>query len=1457
MPKVNLLVSVNNSDYEHLMLIDVGNRAPDMCDYDFIERVCPDIKIKDINLSVFTANGFEIKILGEVDRPLQVNIYGSNHYFCIKPLVVKNLSNPIILSADTIGKEDIVPHLSKGMAYVKGNRAPMYPDYGKSESSSNGIKMVEKEPNSEDGSMDDRRLSDEKCNLNLVNDKEPMHKGQMDTTIFEKTEIFKVNNSKSMKEIMKLMCEKAKVNEKLTCQLFNDGRKKEINDLFNHQISNNELLNVKQKDLLTFMLHIFYDNISKSQYDMGLTDKITFSIDTNDVKPIRQPLRPMNPDVKKAWIETSNEWEENGIIEQGLCSWSTPLVPVKKKNGTWRFACDYRKVNNVSKMDNWPIATNMELLSHSKFRESEMFIKLDLRGAYLSIPCDKDTQKKLAIITPTGCYKMLRMPFGHSNSAQCFAKFMDLIFSDMWKANSLISFFDDHLIPGSNVWDLLDCFYDFLLRIRDAKIKIAPDKCELFVNKTTFLGHDIFKNCVMPSEKLTEKISNWPQPTNVKEVQSFLGCCNYYRKFIKDFAKIALPLTNLTKDNVDFEWTENSEKSFRELKQKLCSEPILSTPDFSSEEPFIIDADASGSCVGGVLSQKQNGKERAIGYFSKTLSGAPIQYSVTRKELLAIIMTLQHFRYFLLGRKFLVRTDHGSLVWLKNSKSTRNQLFRWSESLNEFNFDIVYRSGKKMGHADGLSRIQTPVEEEVDFTEEDIKMYHELGIKLPGNVKQVAAMETRKKKQIREQEEKEAMVNDGNFQQINLSINPGDEYVVKNALLEEDIMEAIEMDDGISKLIENLENGDQSNWEDEDLKPYKRCYKNLKVENGKLYCKKKDGIKIVVPKSLRRTLIGLLHNSAMNAHVGIERSILMAKRRFYWPNMTKDIAEEIKNCVICVQAKQKKMQKNTELGQLPLTSERLSQWFIDIVGPFPSKGPRSPKYLLTMIDNQTKWPEAVCLKSIETEEICEAIMDNLVTRYGVGLTMVSDRGTQFTSRKFSEMCKKLQIVKWETSAYNPQANMVERMHQTLVKNIRALIFMENAEHGNWFKYVPYALASIRHSPTSTTGYSPFEFCFGKEPRNLAEIYFENWLCKSEDEGPITTLADRFSFLGKIMMEAQRSKHGYNKMKYDEQVKKEDLKIGDMVLVFNGNTGTTSRKLANYYKGPYKITKIINDWLVEIDTNSGRVNVNRRRVKRVKKDDLSKLTIPKSVNWKIEYDEDVNEEENQEEEDEDDDKEDDGEDDNENDEFLEAMDLNIFEEQNMEGDEFHVDVISREEERKEENLSTTSKKSNEFDEFLFGSIEEEETGVFKILSKDVKHIPKQAYKNDAGFDLFVLFEDKKKMFNMKPGEAKLFRTGIGVKIPNGFYGLLKERSSFAKNGGMVIGGIIDQGYEGEIKVVLVNPTSKIIEVKSEVSPVQIIFNKKFNGKSYVLNDNGSMLLISPQECRGDKGFGSST
>ena len=295
------------------------------------------------------------------------------------------------------------------------------------------------------------------------------------------------------------------------------------------------------------------------------------------------------------------------------------------------------------------------------------------------------------------------MPFGLTNAPATFERLIEkVLFGLQWE--KCLCYLDDIIVFGETFDKTLENLKLVLNRFREANLTVKPKKCHLFQKSIEYLGHNISEEGISCSKNKVDAVLNWPVPNSKTELRSFLGLINYYRKYIKDLATITYPLTRLTQKNKPFIWSEECQISFEKIKELLVSAPILGYPQQDGQ--FILDTDGSQFGIGAVLSQVQNGTERVIAYASKSLNKAQQRYCTTFIELLAVVTFIRHFRHYLWGQHFIVRTDHASLTWLRNFKDPEGMIARWLTVLETYNFIIQHRKGSNHGNADAMSRIQ-------------------------------------------------------------------------------------------------------------------------------------------------------------------------------------------------------------------------------------------------------------------------------------------------------------------------------------------------------------------------------------------------------------------------------------------------------------------------------------------------------------------------------------------------------------------------------------------------------------------------------------------------------------------------------------------------------------------------------------------------------------------------------
>ena len=450
------------------------------------------------------------------------------------------------------------------------------------------------------------------------------------------------------------------------------------------------------------LLSTYSDVFSTSNDDIGHTHLAHHRIVTTTDTPIRQRAYRTSPTTKAEIQRQVDDLLERNIIEESHSPWSSPIVLVRKKDNTFRFCVDYRKLNAVTKRDSHPIPRQDDTLD--ALSSSSLFSVMDLSSGYWQVPLHPDDKEKTAFTTGTSLYHFNVMPFDLVNAPMTFQRLMEAALRGLHWTKCLI-YLDDCIVIGRNFEEHLQNFSEVLDRFRTSGLKLKPSKCQFFRTEVTYLGHCINADGLKPDPTNVAKVMEWPTPKCVRDVRSFLGLASYYRRFIPHFSQVASPLNQLTQKNTPFVWSDSCEEAFKLLKSSLISPPLLSYPNF--DEEFLVATDASNDAVGAVLSQVQGGKEKVIAYQSSTLTPTQRKWSTYDRELWAIVSAVRHFRHYLRSRHFTVLTDHKPLLSygkIPIQDDSTGRRARWMVELHSYSFSIVHRKGRSHKNADAMSR---------------------------------------------------------------------------------------------------------------------------------------------------------------------------------------------------------------------------------------------------------------------------------------------------------------------------------------------------------------------------------------------------------------------------------------------------------------------------------------------------------------------------------------------------------------------------------------------------------------------------------------------------------------------------------------------------------------------------------------------------------------------------------
>ena len=768
---------------------------------------------------------------------------------------------------------------------------------------------------------------------------------------------------------------------------------------------------------------------------VGRTIRGEHRINTQDAQPIALPLRRI------AWIEKDkikqevNKMKEQGIIEDSESPWCSPPVLVRKKDGSVRFCIDYRRLNDVTVPDKYPLPRIDDVLD--ALSQGHFFSVIDLKSGYWQIPMHGSDAEKTAFRTYEGLYQFTVMPFGLKNAPATFQRLMDTVLSGLkWKG--LLVYMDDIIIYSATPQEHLVTLADTLERLANAGLKINPMKTTLVRQEVNYLGHVISAQGISPNPDKVAAIRSLKPPTSIREVRMFLGLTGYFRKFVEAYATLAEPLYALTKKHAVFQWTEQHQAGFDLLKQQLCTAPILAYP--RRDRKSIVDCDASDIAAGAVLLQvDESGNEYVIQYISCTFNDTQRRWPTVEREAYAIVWAVTTFRPYLLGLPFIIRTDNSAAAAIKTARQPKLQ--RWSVTLAEYNFTIEYRPGKHHTHVDALSRLSV----------EDTRGVGAPHIYLPDIATVDAAYPQHPTLPSIDWET--AQDNDSDYCILRNFLGTGNNQAIQlpqwfRMLSSTKRSRFLLEDTGI--IFKGDEPGKRSRW--------------------------------LVPRSLQRTLIERFHSGSQGAHLGVTKLFAQLSLKYYWPQMLDTIKDFVKACDRCQRAK---AAPRIHRASRILNREALwSTVAFDFFGPL-RRTARGNIYILVGIDHFSRWPEAIATRVANAETVASFLHNKIISQHGTPAELLSDHGSHFTSHVISLLCKKYKIRRLMSTPYTPQSNGVVERFMGYLKTV--LITLIDQVPTAWDLHLSAVLAAYRATPHPDSGESPFYLNKGYDPRLPEEV----------------------------------------------------------------------------------------------------------------------------------------------------------------------------------------------------------------------------------------------------------------------------------------------------------------------------------------------------------------------------------
>ena len=939
----------------------------------------------------------------------------------------------------------------------------------------------------------------------------------------------------------------------------------------------------KTRQKLRSLLLCYPDVLAFKDEAIGTSKLFKQDIPLTTTKAIRVPQYPIPKKLRDPLNDWVKEMLHYGVIRPSRSPYNSPCLLVRKKTGEWRVVVDFRRLNLYLAHDPYPLPKINELLtSLGRIGKSTFFSALDLLWGFFHIELQESDKQKTAFTTPMGRFEYNRMPMGMKTAPAAFQRLVDLAI--LQSAPYPTACYIDDILLATNGEEAHLKHLEWLLdRLRNTGLKLKVDKCEFFQTDVAFLGHKLTRDGIQVCHDKVQKVQDFPQPTSVDGVRSFLGLASYYRKFIKNYAKIAKPLTTLLQSKVGFKWTKKQEEAFHELKESLVTAPVLAYPQ--DNQPYIITVGYTDSSISAILSQKQDGAEKPLNFASRVLHGAELNYlkkhGPEELEMLAITYALRQFFTEIYNNKVTVRGQEKVIDALSKTttKATSQRQAKWIDTIRmfpELTFEIVKDTKVRPAMELAKAEQRRANKEEKDqilvnaaeiFNAEDKEKPHE----------------TVPEEEIETDPEE------------SLYISPSFNHQEYTPILIADYWKDLQSRDPYTQsTIKKLKDGQTDDF---------------KLKDGLLYRIRNNAERLVIPFLGREHLMYMFHSPPRRGHYDGKRTYEAAKPYAYWPNMQRDVISFCRHCSKC----QFYNKRTGKPGPYPrgLPDKPWQAVSADIAGPFPASA-RGYRYILVMQDQLTRTIKLACLKHATADEVTRHFIDRILREEGTPETILTDRGTHFTAYLFRGICAHLGVSHTTTTAYRPQCNGAnERSHKELNRFLS--IYSDKTRPQDWDLLVKEAEwahnttyhSSLRRSPyEAQRAFPPPLHGLGSALRKehpAMKKALEDTSFEMPDEVVIQkyfTLLDAaiIKTRDEIYDHLNRVQEGHRQLLKKQKKKYLNLDIGDKVLL--EQPGTAIKGSAKKYTGPYivKLQRSPAVYVIEEPITKKWQTVNQARLK---------------------------------------------------------------------------------------------------------------------------------------------------------------------------------------------------------------------------------------------------------------------
>lgn len=908
--------------------------------------------------------------------------------------------------------------------------------------------------------------------------------------------------------------------------------------------------------------------------------------------PHRAKIFRQTPDRAAATQKLVDEYLAAGRLEPSRSPWQAMALVVPKPHTTdkFRLICDFRELNARLEPQYFPMPRTDDVIN--AMGGTQWLSCTDVSGAFTQIRlADDGTRELTAIATPQGVYQWTTLMFGVTSAPAIWNRFISMVLE-----GSAISFVDDLTWASKGTFEqhLGDIERTFV-RLRKWNVSLKASKTEFVRDSIDLLGHRVSKVGaskvgVRPLPDKTAAVGNLhlEDMRTAADVRHFLGLTGFYRRYIKNYARVAAPLVDLTTKHsrLPGKLTTEQRQSFLFLKSCLLSDPVLVLPDLTRKDlRFRIEVDACKTGIAGVLSLPDSKGPNVIAYVSRATRPHEKNYCIYELEALALVFALDVFRPYLRSTaKCTVFTDHRSLKYLNSQATLKGRISQWIYHLMEFDLNVVHRPGRASGNVDGLSRLAHLNTEVYNETLEATQPLR--GSSLP-SVPVAAALRSGRTIGGDRSAAAAPVVTvappEVTLPQVSTS------RVDTRSLTLTNFLHAQGQDATCLAIKAGLLSDQRCGPH-----PFSVDSRGLLLHLGR----------VVVPRVLRTAVLHSQHGAPLAMHNGFIRTLAAVKARFFWNGLTKDVRAWVDGCLSCQRRKPPRPLRDGAAQIMPATApfQRIS---LDFVGPFPLSEAGN-RWLMTAVCGFTRWTFACPLPDKTSEAVCNALYEKIITVHSVPEQILSDREKSLVSSGVRLLCDRLNIRKIQTSGDNPQCNgQVERFHSYLAAQLTMVV---NKHKTDWERFVPAVMFAHRISRCQATGYSPFEMVFGRQPRlpvdTLLGLQKQEFSSTQEYVDCITkALHEAYDAARRTQLDLALR----NQVRRQRNRRTVGYAVNDSVLLWEAESPPIDlpagvvipKKLRWRYSGPHQVVGKVSDILYRVRHATVRrgvlsVNVNRLR-----------------------------------------------------------------------------------------------------------------------------------------------------------------------------------------------------------------------------------------------------------------------